>query len=461
MATAAGGSTPLTTNPTARGASRRRWVHAGMLGWALLLRWLSAPEAAALAGAALLFNWWLLPRLAINLAKPMRLRSEQPAAGAPQAASPWRGIRLYPFTVLLLIVLFPGALYLAGAGWAVLALGDPAASWWGQRGSAPGARPYFHPEKSWRGTLAYFLAAWAGAGFFLAYLHAPAGPARLALAAALGALVAALIEALPLHLDDNFLPPLAATGVMALALTWPLAPRWAPHAIEGVIVCSLFALAARGLRLVSTAGAAAGWGVALALYWGLGRGGFACLLAFFALGAAATKFGYARKARLGAAEGHGGRRGWSQVLANGLVPALAGALGLIPGARPLAAVAAVAALAEAASDTLASELGEALATRAYLIGAWQPVALGTDGGVSIAGTLAGAAGAAVLAALGAAVGLVTWPAAAVIAAIGLAGNLWDSVLGAVWERRGELSNDEVNFLATLAAALAAMVVLRG
>lgn len=439
MAVAARGMEP-------RGASRRRWVHAGTLAWALLLRWLTAPEAAALAAAALTFNVALLPRLGLNLSKP-----------GTQEAAAWRGIRLYPFTVLLLIVLFPRQLYIAGAGWAVLALGDPAASWWGER---HGERRWWGGAKTRAGTLAYWIAGAIGAGGFLWYLHAPGAPARLALAATAAAGAAALLEALPLRLDDNLLPPLVAAGVMALVLAervhWALPAR----ILEATAVCGAFALAAWALRLVTGRAALAGFAVALAIYCGLGRGGFACLLAFFVLGAAATRLGYGRKLRLGAAERRGGRREWNQVLANGLVPAIAALLGLLTGARAWAAAAAVAALAEAASDTMASEIGQAFGRRAYSIVGGKPVAVGADGGISAAGTAAGALGAALVAATAAALGLVTWPAGAWLAAIGLLGNLWDSVLGAVWEQRGALGNDEVNFLATLAAALAAVLIAR-
>lgn len=440
---------PAVSEGTAPATSRRRLVHAAMVAWALLLRWLSAPQAAALAVAALIFNTAILPRLNLDLSK-------RSASG--ERAVAWRGIRLYPFTVLVLIALFPHQLYAVAAGWAVLALGDPAAAWWGE--AHPGAQRWPGSSKTLGGSLCYGLAGAAGALGFLAYLQAPAAPWEMVTVAVLAAAAAAGVEALPLGLDDNFLPPLVAAGIVALALAHPAAPRPPAHLIEGFAVCGALAVAAYGLRLVTLGAAVSGWALAVAIYGGLGRGGFACLLAFFVLGAGATKLGYERKRRRGAAEARGGQRDATQVLANGLAPAAAAALGWLVGAPGPAALAAVAALATATSDTLASEIGQAWGREPVLIFGGQRVAVGSDGGISAVGTAAGAAGAALLGICAAAVGLVPWPTAAWLAGLGFAGNLWDSVLGAVWERRGELSNDEVNFLATLAAALAAVLLGR-
>ena len=48
------------------------------------------------------------------------------------------------------------------------------------------------------------------------------------------------------------------------------------------------------------------------------------------------------------------------------------------------------ALAEAAADTVSSECGQAFSDRARLITTFEEVAAGTDGGVSLVGTLTGA-----------------------------------------------------------------------
>jgi uncharacterized protein (TIGR00297 family) len=115
-----------------------------------------------------------------------------------------------------------------------------------------------------------------------------------------------------------------------------------------------------------------------------------------------------------------------------------------------------AAMAEACADTLSSELGQVLGGTPRMITNLRRVPAGTDGAMSLAGTLTGAIGAAVVVA----VALLALPQlsrvdAAVALTAGIAGTLVDSLLGAGPERQGWLNNDAVNALSTLAAALLA------
>lgn len=189
---------------------------------------------------------------------------------------------------------------------------------------------------------------------------------------------------------------------------------------------------------------------------------FALLLLTFA----ATRFGRSRKEGLGTAESRRGRRA-SQVAANLGVAALAG----IPLSafhadtpwffgRAAALAALVAALAEATADTLSSELGQVLGGEPRLITTMKRVPVGTDGGISVAGTLLGCLGAAIVVATGMAVPGMTREEALAALFGGLAGLVVDSLLGALVERRGWLNNDAVNALSTLAAALLAGLAVR-
>jgi len=180
---------------------------------------------------------------------------------------------------------------------------------------------------------------------------------------------------------------------------------------------------------------------------------------------AVTRFGRARKQDLGIAEGPRGRNA-AQVAANLGVAVLASVpLGLarvylVPGAFGGGAMrlALAAALAEAAADTMSSELGEVLGGEPRLLTTLRRVPAGTDGAVSAAGTLAGVAGA-VLVALAAALALNLTPGqGALVALAAIAGLFVDSALGALLERRGWLNNDAVNFLSSLAAAVLAAII---
>jgi uncharacterized protein (TIGR00297 family) len=80
------------------------------------------------------------------------------------------------------------------------------------------------------------------------------------------------------------------------------------------------------------------------------------------------------------------------------------------------------------------------------------VPAGRDGGVSLAGTVAGVAGASLVVAAGS-LHHALWPDKAVVFGAACMGLFFDSVLGATVERRGWLGNDLVNFASTLFAAV--------
>jgi uncharacterized protein (TIGR00297 family) len=163
-----------------------------------------------------------------------------------------------------------------------------------------------------------------------------------------------------------------------------------------------------------------------------------------------TRFGYRRKQDLGVAERGDGRNAW-QVLANLAVPALASGVFGATGDRAFL-FASAAALAEAAIDTVASEIGQTGSQTAVLITTWKPVPAGTDGGITIWGTAAGAAAGSAIAIVAAWCGMIPWPHSGIPMVAGFVGMLVDSVLGATFQRRGWMNNEAVNFFSTLAAA---------
>jgi len=218
------------------------------------------------------------------------------------------------------------------------------------------------------------------------------------------------------------------------------------------VVTLCFAVVAWQIRGVTLDGAVAGFLVTAMLFVSGGPAMFGTVLLVFVLTYAATKLGRKRKQSLAIAERPAGRDA-AQIFANvGIAALMAGLAQLTSWHAPLIA-ATVAALAEAACDTVSSEAGKALSQTARLITSWQCVSAGTDGGISLPGTLLGTLAAGLVGMEAALTGIVSARAAVVAVAAAIVGMLADSILGATLERRGWLTNNTVNLGSTASAAL--------
>jgi uncharacterized protein (TIGR00297 family) len=165
------------------------------------------------------------------------------------------------------------------------------------------------------------------------------------------------------------------------------------------------------------------------------------LITFFLSSSALSHFNASRKASLAEKFAKGHRRDLGQTLANGGVGALS-ALAFAISPNPILFCAFVAAIATVNADTWATELGVLNPTPPRLITSGRSVEVGTSGAVSRLGLLASAAGSLTigLAALvfvaadhrlGIAPDLTPdWTLIAVALVGGMAGSLFDSVLGA-------------------------------
>ena len=280
--------------------------------------------------------------------------------------------------------------------------------------------------------------------------------------AASGALLAAIChERLPRY-DDPLV--LVALGLVFWLLSElePAIGGW--ELAAAIAVMALLGAAAYLLETASVAGMLAGTLFGLVTIVFGGWGWFAVLIAFFGIGGFASKYRYDEKRRRGVAEGNDGARGSANVVSNSAV-ALAAVLGyaasdagLLTASADLFAFAFAGAVATALSDTLSSEIGGVF-DRPRLITTLEPVEPGTDGAITWQGELAGLTGAIVVAAITAALlPAVGATGFAVIVLAGVSGMTVDSLLGATIE--GEtVGNQTVNFLATLAGATVAALLI--
>ncbi len=438
--------------------AKRKAIHAGMGVLALLLAVLDWRGAALLAGAALVFNLFVMPRIGRAIYRdPTRPRDT--------------GIVAYAAAVLALVLLYRHHLAIAASVWGMLAFGDPAAAIAGR--ALGGPRLPWNSQKTWAGLAANFLVS-AAAGMFLYRFVSLAGPATTT--AGTGAVVAAaaafaLLESLRTGIEDNLVAPLPASLVLWGSLAaGPRAyellvqyPGFAGNLVVALALNAVLAAVMARFGLVSRSGAVAGFAVGVLVLVLGGWGAYELLWAFFALGTAATKIGWAVKSERGTAQEDRGRRGARHVLANcGVAVAI---LLVAAGRRPFLPDAAFAAFtaawAAALADTLGTEVGSLAGRNPVSLLRGRRVAPGTPGAVSWQGTLAGAAGALAIGGVGFFAGMIPLPLVWVVAAGGVAGSLCESLLADLGARGGfSLDHEFANALNTAAgAALAAEIAL--
>jgi uncharacterized protein (TIGR00297 family) len=226
-------------------------------------------------------------------------------------------------------------------------------------------------------------------------------------------------------------------------------------------------------KLLTPAGSFHAWFLAILIWVTLGWQGYVVVMFYFLVGSGVTRIGMAQKEAEGIAEKRSGARGPENVWGSALTGALC-ALGvgiinsgfivptpqsLVPNAQSLLLLGYVASFSTKLADTTASEVGKAYGKSTYLITTLKPVPRGTEGAVSLEGTLAGIVASVAIAFVGWGVGLIDLLGVAwcVLAAF-IATNL-ESVIGATLQSKYTwLTNEVVNIFNTLIGAIAAVLL---
>jgi uncharacterized protein (TIGR00297 family) len=459
----------------------RNAVHAGFFFvFAIPLGTLADPERGHPHG-----RWWaagfLLFIAFFNLLILRRIKHGQRLARPDEGLV--NGLWLYPLALSCCYLILPS--YAATGAWAVMAAGDAAASIAGRAISFP--KLPWNAKKTWPGVAAFVLASipicfvalyFVPCPLFIVHAtNRPEIPYVWTLAV-IASVCGAIVESLPVELDDNVRVPLISGGALwlfAIFLSWGTRDLPKNTFVQPEIL--LTALAVNGalaigvllFKFADLPGTLLGAMLGTIIYFFAQWQGYLLFLLFVMGGSLLSKAGLAYKQRIGAAETNEGKRGIANVAANLLIPGLC-CLAYPYGGSGALLMAFAGSLAAAFADTASSEVGALSRKLPCLITTMKPVPHGTNGAVSLLGTLAALGACAAIAGLAwgtdfyARVLVAETPtpnrtralAGAVLIAAGMLGTLVDSLLGATVEGRiPGIGKGVVNFACTLTGAVVA------
>jgi len=209
--------------------------------------------------------------------------------------------------------------------------------------------------------------------------------------------------------------------------------------VVGFVFITLLSYLAFRLRALSLSGAIASTAIGMIIFVGSGCWGWLLvMIIFFVTASFFTRYKYAYKRCLGAAEAKGGARSWVNAVSNGGAAALFAAAEYLFGGDIFAA-AFLGVVATAASDTLATEVGLLSKTKPRLIvDLRRQVEPGASGGVTPLGTSMAVVGALIIGFSAYMLGFFSgslFKVVAVAAVGGTLGSIGDSLLGALLQEK--------------------------
>ncbi|KAL2245506.1 UNVERIFIED_CONTAM: Protein VTE6, chloroplastic [Sesamum indicum] len=237
----------------------------------------------------------------------------------------------------------------------------------------------------------------------------------------------------------------------AVQLVQSSPPTWHSALLSNAVIFLLGSpILVSGLSL---SGIAAAFLLGTLTWRAFGPSGFLLVATYFVIGTAATKVKMAQKEAQGVAEKREGRRGPGSVIgssAAGCVCALLSIYGI--GGEAFArlwGLGFVASFSTKLSDTVSSEIGKAYGKTTYLVTTFKIVPRGTEGAVSVEGTLAGVLASILLASIGCLMGQIHVSEVIICVVASQIANVGESIIGAaLQEKEGFrwLNNDIVNVI---------------
>jgi uncharacterized protein (TIGR00297 family) len=219
-------------------------------------------------------------------------------------------------------------------------------------------------------------------------------------------------------------------------------------------------------KLLTPAGLINAWGLGVVIWGTLGWRGYGVVMFYFLVGSAVTKIGMAQKEAAGIAEKRGGARGPENVWGSAFTATIC-AIGIAtiklgwlnPNWESLLLLGYVASFATKLSDTTASEVGKAYGKSTFLITTFKPVPRGTEGAISLEGTLAGIFGGILISLVAYSLGLITFTGVIICTIAAFVATNLESVIGATLQSDLDwLSNELVNVINTIIGAVVAISI---
>lgn len=323
---------------------------------------------------------------------------------------------------LLLLSPMPKEAVFYGA--VVTAICDPLAGWAGMKWGAPG-RIFLFEKKSWPGFFGFYLSC-----LFVSFFYIGLTPQLFLLA-----LLPALTELFSWRGSDNLaVPVISAIWFTILSQKTIDENGWL---FTGFLFLGIMVVHRRKW-LTSEAMAAAIWVGSLIFFSG-GWSWLAVITIFFLAGSLSSHWLVNKK--------EAGGRNAIQVYANGLI---ASCCALIYALNPAHSwlMAFLVSVGIALADTLSSDIGVKIRQQPYDVISWRPVPIGLSGGISLAGTLAGALGAGLIAIFGGYLFALSLQDILLVFLFSQAGMLADSALGSLvqakYSNHDGLISEELN-----------------